>query len=111
MITTITLNASIDKAYHMERAIENGTVMRVGAVRNTAGGKGMNVARIIRLCGENVLASGLAGGAITGVIWRSFWTRMGSAMILTTSRGRPEAASISWMSSLAQRNIWNPAAR
>lgn len=62
MITTITLNASIDKAYHMERAIENGTVMRVGAVRNTAGGKGMNVARIIRLCGENVLASGLAGG-------------------------------------------------
>lgn len=62
MITTITLNASIDKAHHMDRAIENGTVMRVGSVGNTAGGKGLNVARIIRLCGEDVLASGLVGG-------------------------------------------------
>lgn len=62
MITTITLNASIDKAYYMERAIENGTVMRVGSVRNTAGGKGLNVARIVHLCGERVLASGLVGG-------------------------------------------------
>lgn len=29
MITTVTLNASIDKAYHMTEKIENGTVMRV----------------------------------------------------------------------------------
>lgn len=40
MITTITLNASIDKAYYMDRDIENGTVMRVGSIRNSAGGKG-----------------------------------------------------------------------
>lgn len=62
MITTITLNASIDKAYYMDRAIENGTVMRVGDVRNSAGGKGLNVARVIRLCHGDVLASGLVGG-------------------------------------------------
>lgn len=62
MITTITLNASIDKAYYMDGCIENGRVMRVGSVKNTAGGKGLNVARVIKLCGENVLASGLAGG-------------------------------------------------
>lgn len=62
MITTVTLNASIDKAYHMERGIENGTVMRVGAVHNSAGGKGLNVARIVHLCGEEVLATGLVGG-------------------------------------------------
>lgn len=62
MITTITLNASIDKAYYMDRAIENGTVMRVKSIRNSAGGKGLNVARVIRLCNEEVKASGLVGG-------------------------------------------------
>lgn len=62
MITTVTLNASIDKAYYMEGKIENGTVMRVARVHNTAGGKGLNVARIIKLCGEKVLATGLVGG-------------------------------------------------
>lgn len=62
MITTFTLNASIDKAYYMDGSIENGTVMRVSSVINTAGGKGLNVARIVRLCREEVLAAGLVGG-------------------------------------------------
>lgn len=62
MITTITLNASIDKAYHMSKKIENGTVMRVAECRNSAGGKGLNVARVIRLCGSEVQATGLVGG-------------------------------------------------
>ena len=48
MITTVTLNASIDKAYYMDLAIENGQVMRVSSCRNSAGGKGLNVARIIK---------------------------------------------------------------
>ena len=62
MITTVTLNASIDKAYVMEQAIENGTVMRVKEVRNTAGGKGLNVAKVARICGADVQATGFAGG-------------------------------------------------
>lgn len=62
MITTVTLNASIDKAYYMDDKIENGKVMRVKSVKNTAGGKGLNVARIVNLCAENVLATGLVGG-------------------------------------------------
>lgn len=62
MITTVTLNASIDKAYFMEGNIENGKVMRVHSVRNSAGGKGLNVARIVKLCGEEVLTTGLLGG-------------------------------------------------
>ena len=62
MITTVTLNASIDKAYVMQEAIENGTVMRVKEVRNTAGGKGLNVAKIAVICGAEVLATGFAGG-------------------------------------------------
>ena len=62
MITTVTLNASIDKAYFMDRAIENGTVMRVAPCKNTAGGKGLNVARTVKLCGADVFATGFAGG-------------------------------------------------
>ena len=62
MITTVTLNASIDKAYVMQEAIENGTVMRVKEVRNTAGGKGLNVAKIAVICGAEVMATGFAGG-------------------------------------------------
>lgn len=62
MITTVTLNASIDKAYHMDKAIENGTVMRVAVCRNTAGGKGLNVARVIKICGSDVEATGMVGG-------------------------------------------------
>lgn len=62
MITTVTLNASIDKAYHMQEEIVNGTVMRVASTRNSAGGKGLNVARVVKLCGEEVQATGLVGG-------------------------------------------------
>lgn len=62
MITTVTLNASIDKAYFMKESIENGTVMRVDTVRNTAGGKGLNVARAAKACGEAVKATGMVGG-------------------------------------------------
>lgn len=62
MITTVTLNASVDKAYHMAAPIRNGTVMRVAQCCNSAGGKGLNVARIVRLCGEQVQATGLVGG-------------------------------------------------
>jgi tagatose 6-phosphate kinase len=62
MITTVTLNASIDKAYTMAEPIENGTVMRVKEVSNTAGGKGLNVARVVHLCGSDVSATGFAGG-------------------------------------------------
>lgn len=62
MITTITMNASIDKAYFMDSIIENGTVMRVAQCRNTAGGKGLNVARAAARCGADVQASGMVGG-------------------------------------------------
>lgn len=62
MIITLTLNAAVDKAYHISGMVEPGTVMRVDTCRNTAGGKGLNVARVVKLCGEEVMPSGLAGG-------------------------------------------------
>lgn len=62
MITTITLNLSVDKAYRIAGSIRPGTVSRVQECTNTAGGKGLNVARIVNFCGEEVLAAGFAGG-------------------------------------------------
>lgn len=62
MIITVTLNASIDKAYQIKGTVEPSTVMRAVTCQNTAGGKGLNVARVIKLCGEEVTPSGLVGG-------------------------------------------------
>lgn len=62
MITTVTLNASIDKAYYLEHELSVGKVMRVKKVINSAGGKGLNVARVINLLGEKVIATGFIGG-------------------------------------------------
>lgn len=56
------MNAALDKAYFMADKIENGTVMRVGHCCTSAGGKGMNVARVAALCGAEVQATGLVGG-------------------------------------------------
>jgi 1-phosphofructokinase family hexose kinase len=62
MILTVTLNAAVDRTIavpniqlgHRHRAVESRTV---------AGGKGVNVARALKLLGRPVIATGLAGGA------------------------------------------------
>ena len=62
MILTVTLNAAIDRTVavpnlrigHRHRAVE---------ARTVAGGKGVNVARALRLLDRPVIAAGLAGGA------------------------------------------------
>lgn len=61
MITTVTLNVAIDKAYVVD-TLDKGTVMRVLKCTNTPGGKGLNVAKVAKLCGEEVLATGFVGG-------------------------------------------------
>jgi tagatose 6-phosphate kinase len=61
MILAVTLNTSIDKFYLLDR-FEPYRVMRVSRVVNTAGGKGMNVARIAAMGGEAVTAMGFVGG-------------------------------------------------
>ena len=61
MILTVTLNAAIDRTVavpnfrlgHRHRAVES---------RTFAGGKGVNVARALKLLGRPVIATGLAGG-------------------------------------------------
>ena len=46
VIVTVTLNASIDKAYYLDSPVVDGTVHRVSVVDNSAGGKGLNLSLI-----------------------------------------------------------------
>jgi tagatose 6-phosphate kinase len=60
-VLTVTLNAAIDKRYDVA-AVEVGAVQRVTRVLASAGGKGLNVARGARLCGQEVVATGFVAG-------------------------------------------------
>lgn len=61
MIVTVTMNPSIDISYPLE-TLKLDTVNRVPFVSKTAGGKGLNVTRVIDQLGGDVLATGLLGG-------------------------------------------------
>jgi tagatose 6-phosphate kinase len=61
VILTITLNPAWDVTYQVA-ALRPGQTHRVESVAGRAGGKGVNVARVLAVLGERVLASGLAGG-------------------------------------------------
>lgn len=61
MILTVTPNPAIDKVYAIDDFAVN-QVFRPKAQVATAGGKGLNVARVARLLGEEVMATGIIGG-------------------------------------------------
>lgn len=61
MILTVTLNPAVDKTY-TTGALMLGRVNRMRTVINIAGGKGINVAKILRQYGYPVAAAGFLGG-------------------------------------------------
>lgn len=61
LIGTITLNPAIDKRYFLED-FSLGDVHRTDNYLQTAGGKGINVARVVKILGEDVVATGFLGG-------------------------------------------------
>ncbi|MDQ1912775.1 1-phosphofructokinase family hexose kinase [Paenibacillus sp. GD4] len=62
MITTVTLNAAIDKTYYV-KGHQLGWVHRVASQLDEPGGKGNNVAKIVHLLGGEVTATGFIGGS------------------------------------------------
>jgi tagatose 6-phosphate kinase len=63
MILAVTMNPSVDISYHLHE-FKLDAVNRVETVRKTAGGKGLNVARVIAQMKVEVLATGVLGGTI-----------------------------------------------
>ena len=61
MILAITLNPAIDRVYFLDQ-LEIGEVNRPKSMTYTAGGKGLNVARVLKIMGESVSAGGFVGG-------------------------------------------------
>jgi 1-phosphofructokinase/tagatose 6-phosphate kinase len=62
MIITVTLNAAIDKSLSVP-SFRIGRRHRTVAQGSTAGGKGVNVARLLASLGQPVIATGFVGGA------------------------------------------------
>lgn len=60
MILTVTMNPAIDTAYQLDHL----TIDDVNRVtpKKTAGGKGLNVSRVLAQMGDDVVATGLLGG-------------------------------------------------
>lgn len=103
MITTVTLNTSVDKLYLVEK-LEDYTVMRVKKVSNTAGGKGLNVSKVAYLLGEKVSALGFAAGLMEAMC-PACWKRRESGLDLPVFRRKPVPVSIS--GSFQQEGIRN----
>jgi tagatose 6-phosphate kinase len=76
MFLTVTLNAALDVTYEVRR-LAPGAMHRVGAPSERAGGKGINVARVLRALGETVCVTGFAGG----LAGRAFRADLSSAAI------------------------------
>jgi tagatose 6-phosphate kinase len=61
LILTVTLNFALDVTYTV-KCFERGATARVQTVRRQAGGKGVNVARVLHALGRDVAVTGLVGG-------------------------------------------------
>ncbi|NIZ47705.1 1-phosphofructokinase family hexose kinase (plasmid) [Entomospira nematocerorum] len=60
-IATITLNPAIDTIYHVDHWVE-GSINRIRSHLRCAGGKGINVAKVLRTLGADVSCLGFIGG-------------------------------------------------
>lgn len=85
LVGALTVNLALDITYEVGELVV-GHAHRVGAVRQRAGGKGVNVARVARQLGYDVLALGFAGGA-TGDVVSADLEAAGISSLLTPIRG------------------------
>ena len=85
MIVTVTPNLALDVTYQLPE-LRPGEAHRVENVHARAGGKGVNVARVLHALGHDVLVIGLAGGA-TGAALRADLDAAGMAHDLVPIAG------------------------
>ncbi|MBG9914707.1 MULTISPECIES: hexose kinase [Bacillus] len=69
MLLAVTLNPSVDISYRLDD-LKLDDVNRAAEVRKTAGGKGLNVARVAHLLGADVISTGVLGGSLGDYIER-----------------------------------------
>ena len=72
MIYTVTLNPSIDFIVRIDK-VEIGEVNRIESDDKFAGGKGINVSRILQRLGIDNTATGFIGGFYRTILLQTVW--------------------------------------
>ncbi len=90
MFTTVTLNPAVDKTYTAARLLP-GQVNRMESVKNIAGGKGINVTKILRQYGFGVKAMGFLGG-YTGSFIEDYVRKIGGECCFTHVEGETRSS-------------------
>ena len=85
MIATVTLNPAVDKTYTAARMIP-GQVNRIDSIKNIAGGKGINVTKVLRQYNYSVRAFGFLGG-YTGKFIADYVKEIGAECCFTSVEG------------------------
>jgi tagatose 6-phosphate kinase len=102
MILTVTLNASLDVSYSVER-LSDGEPVRVRDVSMRPGGKGINVAMVLAALGTDVTATGLAGGHRGELIReRLAWTEVNDALVPIAAESRQTVVAVADDGSFAE---------
>ncbi|WP_342415797.1 1-phosphofructokinase family hexose kinase [Paenibacillus sp. FSL R10-2782] len=91
MITTVTLNAAVDKIYTVAGFGLN-AVYRIEGGLTVPGGKGVNTARVIRTLGEPVRATGFAAGHTGRLLIDGLSAEGVSADFIETAQGETRLA-------------------
>lgn len=90
MILTVTLNPAVDKTY-TAGTLMLGQVNRMHTVKNIAGGKGINVAKILRQYGYDVMTAGFLGG-YTGEFIESYMKEIYAECRFTKTAGETRSS-------------------
>lgn len=85
MILTITPNPSLDISYFIDN-LKIGEANRVKKLIKTAGGKGINVSKVLNQLGSDVLATGFIGGA-NGIYIKNAMDELNINSNFTTIKG------------------------
>ncbi|GGM56388.1 sugar kinase [Longimycelium tulufanense] len=80
MIVTVTLNAALDTTYTVDELVPHYS-HRVRQVHHRAGGKGVNVARVLAELGHPTVVTGLAGGPTGAAIRGGLGSRLVDAFV------------------------------
>ncbi len=91
MITTVTLNPAIDKTITTSSLLP-GQVNRSESVKNIAGGKGINVTKVLRQYGNPVCALGFLGG-YTGRFIEEYVKGLGAESAFTEIAGETRTST------------------
>ena len=107
LLGAVTLNLALDVTYEVGELIV-GASHRVAAVRQRAGGKGVNVARVADVLGYPVLALGFAGGR-TGEVVAADLDESGLNSLLTPIRGETRRSVAVVDTSAGDATVFNEA--